>query len=322
MAAKTTQPRFGTWSWIRTYTPKMLRLTAFLAFAYVVALLLLGHQARAQVSERLMSIGVEMLRYEDAEHQQPPRTLRLNGQPIKLASGIARHPLGRVLDFYQAKCLERGGQLGAQMRELVSGHPEIAEVDESLLDPTMREEEGNKGYVACLETGSGRLEPEDLLERFERFRQSMDLSDIGELRYIYAEESEGTTMFVAFWTEGTFRILDLFPAEGDAAGRDPDDVPRPPEGRRILSAYEEGQPESVTMYMDSPRGADGLESFYRNAMPSRGWHLLELDAATLRRRGIERPEHALVYERGDQMVSLVFQDSERNMGITTVLTNR
>jgi hypothetical protein len=119
------------------------------------------------------------------------------------------------------------------------------------------------------------------------------------MRYIYAEESEGTTLFVAFWTEGEFKVLDMFPPEGDAPGRDIDGVPRPPHARRILSAWEEGEPQSITVYDGSPQDPDGLEAWYREQMPEEGWHPLELPASIMERVPAERrADHFIVWERG------------------------
>ncbi len=312
--------RLGVWWRVKRCAPKVLRLSAFLVCVYAGVLLVVGHHARAQVGEVLFGMGEEMLRYEGAHRIDAPRTLVLNGQPIRLASAVTRHDLDRVLDWYEARCTEHDGELGEQIREIVEGNPEIDDVDSSLFDATLREQDGGRGFVACLDTGTERLDVESLAERFEKFRRSLDVSELGDLRYIYGEENEDGTFFVAFWTEGSFRIAEMFPAQGDAPGRDPDGVPRPPDGRRILSAWEDGQPQSVTMYGESRKGPDDLERWYRERMD--GWHLLELGDEMLARTGQERVPGFLVYEREDEMVMLKFDRDDAGNGVTTVLVSR
>lgn len=312
----------GVWWRVKHYAPKLIRLGLFLSCVYLGLLLVLGHEARAQVGESLFAIGEDMLRYEGAHRMDAPRTLHLNGQPIRLASGVTRHGLDRVLDWYEARCGERDGDIGEQLSELVDGHPQLGEVETSLFDATLREREEDRGYVACLDTGGEKLDAEGVLARVERFRSSLDVSELGDLRYIYGEENDEGTFFVAFWTRGSFRIGEMFPAQGDAPGRDPEGLPRPPDGRRLLSAWEEGHPQSVTMYGESARAPEALESFYRQAMPKDGWHLLELDDATLARTGQERAPHFLVYERGEEMVMLWFGRDQSGRGATTVLVSR
>ncbi|MEM9190051.1 MAG: hypothetical protein AAGF12_12785, partial [Myxococcota bacterium] len=305
----------------RKYGPPLLRVSAFLLCVYLAVLGFLMHQARAQVSEVLMGLGVEMLRYEGAEYQEAPRTLYLNGQRILMATGIANHSLDRVLDFYESRCMDHDGELGEQIAELMSADPDVGDIDSSLLDATLREASGSKGFVACLDTGRDRLEQEALAERVDRYRRYADVSELGDMRYIYAEESDGTTLFVTFWTEGSFKIAEMFPEEGDAPGQDVDGVPRPPNARRILSAWEQGHPQSFTMYLQEGTGAS-LEEFYRGAMDD--WTLMEIDPsrlADLPDGVVPGMEQFLIYERGDRMVSLAFVEDDRGRTTTTILTH-
>jgi hypothetical protein len=302
-------------------------VTAFFAFLYAGLALLLMHQARAQVGERLLGLGIEMLRYEGGR-QEAPRTLELNGQPIRLATGHAPHGVTEVLDYYEQKCLERDGRFAEQIAELTDGDPAIVEPESRLMDATLREEDGTRGFVACLDSGSGEeMTPEDVVARLERFRQTLDLSEFGEMRYVVAEEkSDGTTFFVAFWVEGSFAIGEMFPEHGDAPGRDVRDVPRPEGSRRILSTWEEGHRESVTTYVGGSRKADRLTGWYRARMADAGWSLLEVDEAT-RERLVARghrppPESFLSFERGERFVSISLHDTEDGRTTATVLEHR
>ncbi len=316
--------KLGPLHYAKKYAPKLLRLTAFLALLYAALMVTLGYRVRAQVSESFMSMGAEMLTYEGADHQSAPRTLELNGQAIKLATGRAPHSLAHVLDYYESRCMQRDGRFAEQIAEITEGDPQFVLERSRMLDPTMREEDGHKGFVACLDTLSDeRLEVEGFAERARRFQSSLDLSDIGELRYVYGEEHDGHTFFVAFWVEGSFKVLDMFPTDRDVPGRDVDDVPRTSSSRRILSAWEEGHPESVTAYVDPARDAHALLRYYRHEMPHHGWEELPLDRDISGRLGISGPpDNVLVFEQDDRMIGAVFGTNDDGMGTTTILQQR
>jgi hypothetical protein len=155
----------------------------------------------------------------------------------------------------------------------------------------------------------------------KRFEQSLDVSEFGELRYIYAQRAaEGGTFFVAFWVEGSFKLADMFPTEGDAPGRDAADVPRPPQARRILSSWEEGRPQAVATYLGG--GSTGrLIDFYRDEMPEAGWDILEVDDVRRAELGLpEAPREMLTYEQGERMVSVVVTETAQGP-TTSVLTH-
>jgi len=306
---------------LKNYGPKFLRLTVFLSVVYFGVIAVIGYEARAQMNEQMMSLGVDMLRYEGAEYQREPRTVFLNGQAMKLSTGLAPQDLDYVLDYYESRCMQRDGRFADQLAELVEGDAEILEAEARLLDPTLREEDDDEGFVACLDTLSDEeLDPESVAAAFERFQNTLDLSEFGELRYIYAQKArEGGTFFVAFWIEGSFKIGEMFPAAGDAPGRDVAGVPRPPSTRRILSTWEEGKPQAVTTYVGGTRNPDQLEAFYREEMADGGWQILELPDAYRNQLGIpEPPQNFLTYEQGDRMVSIVLQNSEQGPAASVV----
>jgi hypothetical protein len=304
----------------RSYAPKVLRLSLFLMVVWAGAVVFLMHRARAQMSEAFMSLGVEMLRYDDVERQGETRTLHLNGQEIELATAITRHPLERVLDFYESRCKEHDGRFAEQIEELARGAAVPGELDGSPFDATLRSEDGNRGFVACLDTGDERLEPEGVIARYERFKESLDISDMGDLRYIYAEESDGTTLFITFWTDGPLRIREVFPLEGDAPGRDVELVPRPEGSRRILSSWEEGHEQMVAMYQSEEGELADVAAFYRREMTEQGWSLLDVDEA--RRRELapaSTPNPFLVFEQGERMVAVGVSKPGEQGPVTTVL---
>ncbi len=312
------------WWRAKKLAPKVMRLSLFLTAVYVVVLLVVARRAKADITEILMGMGPEIMRYDEARSQDAPRTLYLNGARVRFASGMTDRPVHTVLDFYERKCAQRGGQLDAQLREMIALQPGAAAetVDTSEIDGTLREETERRGFVACLDLGDDRVDPQGLLGRFTEFLDSGDLSRVGHMRYVFAERSRnGGAHFVVFWSEGELNLFDMFPAAGDAPGQDPPDVPRPEGSRRILSAWEHGEPASMTIYAGGRRDAASLERWYRKRLTDDGWRILDRGHAT-RVQAELRDARAMVIERGDSMSTVVLATGDDGKGVATVLVSR
>ncbi len=268
------------------------------------------HSARAQLGDQLFGLGTQMMAYEHATHQDAPRDLVVNGQTIHLSSGTTRRPAIEVLDWFEERCAAADGDLARQAAQLQAEHPEI-DAPEQPLSPTLREDDGRNGYVACLDLGAGSVSVGELAERIGRFGETGDVSEIGDARFVFAEQlgegSETRTHFVGLWTEGELNVLRMFPETGDAPGDDVDGVSRPPRARRVLTGHERGMPHSITVY-STRLGEPELESFYRRDLAANGWTILETGA---------RPSDApptLVAERRERMVTLIFQPDPEGGG--------
>lgn len=301
---------------VTEYTMPILRVSLFGAVVLLGVVGVLAHQARAQLGEMLMGIGVEMLRFQGAERQQAPRTLMINGQPLRISVGVASAPLDEVLDHYQSGCRERGGSLAQEVQELRDSGEALSEVDNAWLDPVIRQQGEDRGIVACMDTGPESQSTEGLASKIAEFGQQMDLSAIGDLRYIYAVQEENETVFVVIWTEGSFRVGEMFPSEGDAPGADPQGLPRPPESRRLLSAYEVDHPQSMTLYAESSWSAEDMSAHMLAALQEDGWNPLETDAPT------ERAMQMTVLERGDNMITLSIVETPTAGTQTSLLVAR
>ena len=286
-----------------------------LALVGVFALLLIGgwsyHRAEAQMDNGLMDLGARMMRYDDARRQDAPRELVLNGQMVRFSSGTAPRTATQVLDHFEQRCAQVDGGLGSYMADLQHDHPEMGATGEPpTAVPTMREEQDGRGYVTCMDMGEEPVGIGELVERLGRYGESGDVSAIGEVRFVFAEQmGEGesaSTHFVAMWTVGEFNVRSMFPDTGDAPGRDVPGVRRPPNTRRIVSSFERGQPQSMTVY-EGGRSESDLESFYRDSLVDDGWALIEHPDApgdpALHTGDMPR---IVVAERGPRMVTVVF----------------
>ncbi|UJR82147.1 hypothetical protein [Sandaracinus amylolyticus] len=279
------------------------RAAGFLSLVWIAATLVAVRAARADLDEVMLGFGAETMHLAEARQQSAPTALSINGAEILVSSGMDDRELDAVLDVFEARCRASDGHLHAQLER--AGETEVAAG--GWLDGTLREDDDDRGYVACLDLGPEDVEPSALLERVQRFVDTGDLAAIGELRYVFAERAEHGTHFVAYWTEGSFPISTMFPSEGDAPGRDVDGVSRPPGSRRVLSARAGDEPYALTVFTGASMGVDGLERFYRDSLSSEGFRLLEPEA--LEGRAYESDGAlGLVAERDGRMVTVVMVD--------------
>lgn len=302
MRAKDNKPQVGP-RW-RRVGKSVLRVGLVIAVIGVVAGGWVYHSATAQVNETLMGLGAQMMAYEHASHQDAPRELVVNGQTLHLSSGTTSRTTTEVLDFFEGRCADADGDLALSMQRLLSDHPDVGgEVPNT---PTIRRDDGRVGYVACIDVGRSSIDVSELAQRIGRFGATGNVGEIGDARYVFAEQAERSgqvaTHFVAMWTEGEFNVDRMFPEGGDAPGNDVDGVSRPPRARRVLQGAERGMPQSMTVYASAESEAS-LEAFYRRDLARNGWTILPLDMSN-------RPANApatLVAEREQRMVTVMFQ---------------
>ena len=198
--------------------------------------------------------------------------VRLNGEPIYVNSATVEASLGEVLDHFESQCVKDAGGLDRIFASLSSNlKAGLDKVDGSARIGVVRQQKGQEGMIACL-----AQEPlddlVDLPSRLSRFVESGNLSDVGDLRYVYATATEeGRTHVVSVWTDGDFNLFRVVPRIGeDAPGSDSPNAPRPGEAVRLLSAWVEGAPYGVRVYDSAKAQADVL-AMYDAEMPSRGW---------------------------------------------------
>lgn len=325
--------RGSVWGRLRAILPNLARLFAFLLAVYAVGMVVVARQVRAETDEILLGVGAQMMAYAEADAQDAPRTLRLNGQRLLFGSGHTRdHSVGEVLDFFEGRCRSRDGRLVDQLGELAAAR-QIEAPDTSMMDATLREETGRGGFVACFDVGEEREGIEGLVARLQAFADTGNLARMGGLRYAYARPTEdGGTHFLVFHTDEELNVYEMFPATGDAPGVDVEDLPRPANVRRLMSAWEEGDPHSLSMYTSTTRSADELRTWYSRELPGSGWELVEPSEAQRERftrhweeddRRILQDADAIHAELGDRHVMLVFTDDEPSgQAVVTLLTSR
>lgn len=311
---------------VTEYLPRLARVGALLVVLFGALFLFVGQRAKADLHEIMLGFGAQMMRYDGADRQGAPRQIYMNGERMLLATASTTNSLDTVLDYYERRCMARDGALEQELLRAVGAtEPGAIPVDERLIDTTIRHDTGGRGYVACLDMGEGAIPITELAQRVTAFADNGNLGEVGHLRYVYVTDEITTRHVVTFWTEESFNIAKMVPETGDAPGRDVDALPRPAGSRRMLSAWEDGQPQSLTVYAFAPQGEAALEAFYRRELPRRGWRVevpREASAGSLRRPAELDDVRVIGAEREGRSAFLVLGEDDEGHGTLTVLTAR
>jgi len=305
--------------------PKVLRLAAFSVVVLGGVLFALYRRAEGQLAESLLGAGSQMMMLADAERQDTPREVLVNGQRVHFSSGVAPFGSREVLDRFEARCEEVDGGVMSDIQRVMTEHgedPRAAGRVERLgtVHPILRRDVGRNGFVACFDFGAESVGLRGVMERYHRYEQTHDLHDFGDVRYVFVEPAgENRTHFVAVWTEGSLRLDQLFPEEGDAHGSDFADVPRPPGARRTLTAHEVGDDQFANVYSGSQMDEGELADFYRRELPGIGWRILDSDDPRARR--LEDDRHVLIAIRGEETLFLSLTTSFDGRGNAVIVTS-
>lgn len=300
---------------MRSLLARFARVFSLAAVICGIAGLFAVQRARAYGERMLLSLGDHMMRYAGADNQTTPVELRINGASVFVSNGAVQAPLSAVLDHFHAACTRKNGQLGAQWAEAAArtGQTVSGRGRSALLDGVFRVQNEEQGTVACFETGVERLEPAALLARFEEFMRTGDASAMGHFRYVRAFRGERRTIFVALWSEGPLPLWQMFPADGDAPGSDPEGIDRPNGSRRLLSSQQVGRDELISLYASTRQSPQQLADFYRSSLKARGYSLLA--------GGGGGPADFLVAHDGKHMLTVALAADPAGHGLAT-LTSR
>ncbi len=275
---------------IFTQAKKLSRLFAYLSFVSLVVALLAAKSAYSDVERAALGMGDELGRLGDVGGRQ---TVRINGEPMYVASTTEDLELGAVLDRFEDYCKARS----AGIAEGFAGLPEDVKTElgaegARAAAGVMRRVEGDRGFVGCLVRPEGASEgsPDSIVARLGKFADTGDLASFGRLRYLYAKRAaKGRTHVVLAWSDESFRMSALVPpTDGDAAGIDPKVAPRPPSTRRVFSAGVDGVPYGVYLY-DAPAPAADVMQRYDAALLERGYTLVAKDPNDANARAYTHP---------------------------------
>jgi hypothetical protein len=295
------------------------RAAAFLFTAWALVLAGSAASVRAQVSELLLGLGADVERFAGAEAREEPTDVELNGLVLRMTSVISERTVTEVLDAAELDCTRRDGRLGEQASELYAEHD--VSLDPREYDGTVRDGDDTRGYVACLDMGPERVPADEVIARIQRFLETHDVSDVGQLRYVYARRDGETTHVLSWESVGSLDLDALMPSEGDAPGADLPRFPRAPGLRRAFTARAGDEPYGLVSYAADSASRDDLVRWYRAALPEQGYRLLELEDGQM----IEVDGAVgFVVEEGDASIAgrtvvLTFDETPEGLGLLTVL---
>jgi hypothetical protein len=195
-----------------------------------------------------------------------------------MSTAESDEPVKTVLDRFQANCDSHPGAMKDLVDDVVAKKALAASGKDANTLTTQREDTPNKdaGTVLCMAGSGGKV---DWKDAFHAFQQTGDLSNIGNLRYVYAQKMKsGRTSIRTVWTDGHFNFYAVMPQDktGDAPGSDAANVPRPDHARRIFTAEAANDQYAARYYETDDEAADALAA-YDHKMDALGWEMITTD---------------------------------------------
>jgi hypothetical protein len=249
----------------------VMRVAAFGCVLGGLAIVFATHRAKADVGEAALALGRDLVPLADVLGRTT--NVNLNGEHIFMGSVITEEPVKSVLDRFQANCAENPGPFNEILRRLndVPAEKRTGELkDPQINGDAFRSETANEGTVLCITKGAKSGTTYETA--MTAFGQTRDIGSLGKLRYAYARKtSTGSTAVLSAWTEDSFNVDKLAPADGsEPAGNDDGQVARPPSSKRTINAHLEGTPYGVRMYTTTESEANVI-AFYDADMAKKGW---------------------------------------------------
>lgn len=257
----------------------LVRLGVFVIAAGLFTSTFALRSAYGRLGESGQIIGRELAKFDDL--LGTTSRVRLNGEAMYVSSALSTESAHQVLDRFEAHCREHAGGLP----ELFAKLPESLkkDFDENLeggagMGIARREADG-EGFIACIAQREGG-DIASLPKRMVKMLQTGDLSEVGNLRYVYARQTPGqSTHVITVWTDGPFNIFNIAPQSGaEAPGSDSEESPRPPHATRLLSVSVDGSPQRLRLY-DVSAGRDSVIHGFDAEMSRRGFSPIDLRAA-------------------------------------------
>lgn len=306
--------------------PHATRLAAFVMVGALATTFVAVRQARAQVHEGMRRLARQLMPYAEQGAIEAPRRVVINGESMYLATGVTQDSVPAALDYYEAQCARRGGRIteslsSAQRAQLAGAtfNQLWAQAAPGARLESMREGDDQEGYVVCVDVGEQRLSVDDLSRRLQEVVRTGDLSHWGNLRYAYVTRRPTGTRILTVATEGRFNLLGMFPAAGDAPGQDAPGLARYPGMRRVVSAYEDGQPNGLGMYTVTAPMTE-VRDWYRREMGRQGWQHAELPRDRALAMSESTRDRSLVFTRGNSATMvLAFEHAEGSTSMMSLL---
>jgi hypothetical protein len=234
----------------------------------------------------------------------------LNGARMSLTTITRQESISALLDRFAMLCGRDSGGVSEQLDALGDQVPDGLRRGQFGVFRDQREREG---VAACFarKDGGGL---EETLRRVQTLVESGDFASLGQLRLLWArEDGHGARHVLSVSSLGALPLDKMFPASGDAPGRDLSFGVRPASARRLISAHVEGGKLEGALYESTLPPAQALAGY---DAPMRRLGFQPGDLSTVPR---EYVSGARVFLRHDETV-LVF--AQPHAGSTTVSSFR
>ena len=294
------------------------RVVVFGSVLAALAVVSATHRAKADVGEAAMALGRDLVPLADVLGRTT--NVNLNGEHIFMGSVITEEPVKSVLDRFQANCGENPGPFNEILKQFdaVPAEKRTGELkDPGLNGEAFRAESATEGTVMCITKGAKSGTTFD--QAMTAFGQTRDIGSLGKLRYAYARKtSTGSTAVLSAWTEDSFNLNKLMPADGsEPAGNDEGEVARPPSSKRVINAHLEGTQYGVRIYSTTESEANVVK-FYDADMAKKGWarHTVA-DHADMKPELDPGSKGAHLYTKGtlQAIVQLASEDGQTSVSI-------
>ena len=240
------------------------RLFGYFTFVGLVSGAFLYKNARAEVGEKMFEVGKNLSQLSDLV--DTTHDFSMNGQHVYLSTGVTDQSIGAVLDRYEKHCKDGGGVF----TDLFKDAPAHTEIPSNFKMGIVREERSKDGALLCLV--KGEKTPDSTLKALQKFADTKDFGSIGDARYVHVHRTgNGASKVTLLWTEGSVKLNELV-AEGDRepTGRDPDYLPRPLGGKRLMSIDAVGTKYNAFVYV-SDETPDAVMADLKAKMDTGGW---------------------------------------------------
>jgi hypothetical protein len=292
----------------------VMRVMTYLAFAFFVCAALGARVVYADLKEGSLEMGRELAPLNDV--MGTTKNLFINGVHMNVSTAVIESTPRAVLDRFDGVCKDHPQFLARALEDIPSTlQATVAKAapNADLRLGVMRAEANGDGALTCF-MDDAPSSIRDLPERVKAFRESYDLSVFGRFRYVYAAKlDEKRTRVTTVWTDGSFSLKKMFPAEGDADGADSPVVPRPPNARRILSASAAQAPFGLHVY-DSTDNRDEVRRFYDEEMGAMGWNPAN--------DGVETHGTIVYVKDTGRMLYVTLSERKRHTLVTAIETAR
>ncbi len=293
----------------------LLRAAAYLVALSGVFSLVQIRQARADVGDRTVEIGRQMLTLANAT-QHDVNKLKLNGQSIFIGSSLAKDSVSEVLDRYNTLCEQSRAQPAEEWRA-IADKSNSEDVKKGAIGSAgiVRGGDGEEGAVLCFtKTASSKR---SFTEALKTFAATGELGALGGVRYVYAHKSpKGNTVVLTAWTDEQFNVKAFMGDETkDCQGEDFDGLPRPPASTRIMSGRVEDTPFGVNVYRSKTSPVE-LAKIYDEKMIKDGWMALDPELESVEPDNKHKPVGRL-YEK-DGVVLTVASHIEPDATFTSM----